>query len=114
MKQCIMKIRSATINAEGLILDTGITSKTIRNGCLDAFCIGVDLPVTTSVVPVFLQIGNTEVPVQDMIGNTLQSDQIKCRTLYRGVWGTNPTHFRLVICTPRSQATNKTIALDEA
>ena len=53
-------------------------------------------------------------PVQDMIGNTLQSDQIKCKTLYTGVWGTNPTHFRLVVCTLRSQATNKTVALDEA
>ena len=81
---------------------------------MDAFCIGVDLPVTTSVVPVFLSIGGTEVPVQDMIGNTLQSDQIKCKTLYTGVWDTNPTHFRLVVCTLRSQATNKTVALDEA
>lgn len=113
MKRCLIKITSATINAEGLILTTNLTEKTIYNGYVDAFCICTDLPVSTSVVPVFLSIAGTEIPVYDIVGNTLQSDQIKCRTIYSGVWGTNPNHFRLIVCTPRSQATNKSFTFEE-
>lgn len=101
----IIKLTAANITTDGLVLNANITTKTVYNGERDAFCICVNLPTTATVLPVFISIGSTTVPLLDAFGNTLYSDQIKCRTLYVGVWGTNELHFRLFTCTPRSQTT---------
>ena len=112
MKKNIIKVTSASVTADSLSLTTDLTSKTIYNGCIDTFCICTELPVSTSIVPVSLVRAGTSIPLYDKFGNELQSDQLKCKTVYSGVWGTNPNHFSLITCTPRSQATNQSVVIE--
>ena len=100
-----IKITSATITGGTLLLSTGLTGKTIRNGGRSNLCICTDLPVSTTVVPVEIVINDTNIPMQDVLGNTLQSDQITSRCAFPGVWGTQPLHFKLCNCLRRSVAT---------
>jgi hypothetical protein len=111
MKKMI-KITSASITGQNLTLTANVTTKTVNNGERDAFCICTSLPVSSTVVPVVMLIGETSVPLLDSFGNTLYSDQITCRTPYVGVWGTNVTHFRLFTCLPRSQTTASEITIE--
>lgn len=107
----IIKITSAAITDGELVLTANVTTKTVCNGEKDAFCVCTTLPVSTTVVPVTLQIGDTSIPLLDSFGNTLYSDQITCRTPYIGTWGTNALHFRICTCVPRSQATEATTTI---
>ena len=108
----IIKLTAANITTEGLVLNANVTSRTVCNGERDAFCICTTLPVTDTVLPVFISIGNTTFPLLDSFGNTLYTDQIKCRTPYIGVWGTGDLHFKLITCTPRSQTTAIKVTID--
>lgn len=62
-------------------------------------------PAVTTLVPVFIQINGNNYPVLDHYGNTLYSDQIRCRRVYRLVFGTNPARFMVKQCLEPSQAT---------
>jgi hypothetical protein len=108
----IIKITAATITEGNLVLTANVTSKTVCNGERDVFCICTTLPVSTTITPVVLAIGATQVPLLDPIGNTLYSDQIKTRTPYFGTWGTNETHFRLFTCVQSSQATEAQVTIE--
>ena len=103
-RQCI-KVTSVTISGGTMILNTGITGRTICNGEKNVVCICAPIPASTTVVPVVLNINGVNIAMQDYLGNVLQSDQIRCRQAYVGVWGTlEPIHFKLCTCTKRSQA----------
>lgn len=104
-KNRIIKITSAEIVTGTLLLQTGLTEKTIRNGGRSTICICTDLPTSTTVIPVEIVINGTNIPMQDVLGNTLQSDQITSRCAFPGVWGTQPLHFKLCNCLKRSLAT---------
>lgn len=109
MQKCkYIRVTSAEITEGTLVLTTGLTNRTIRNGNRNVICICTDIPTSTTVVPVEIVINDTNIPMQDVLGNTLQSDQIKSRCAFPGVWGTNPLHFKLCSCTNRSQATART------
>lgn len=62
-------------------------------------------PSVPSVVPVFISINGVSYPVLDEIGNTLKSDQIRCRRAYKLVFGTGSSHFMVKQCLPVSQST---------
>lgn len=104
-----IRVTSAEITGGTLVLATGLTNKVIRNGSKNIICVCVDIPSSTTIVPVEIVINDTNIPLQDVLGNTLQSDQIGSRCCYVGVWGTNPLHFKLCACTSRSQATARTV-----
>ena len=100
-----IKVTSITISGGTMVLNTGITGKTFFNGEKSVICICATIPASTAVVPVEININGTNIAMQDCLGNVLQSDQIKCRHPYVGVWGTlTPTHFKLCTQTERSQA----------
>lgn len=103
-----IRVTSAEITGGTLVLTTGLTNKVIRNGGRNIICICTDIPTSTTIVPVEIVINGENIPMQDVLGNTLQSDQIGSRCAYPGVWGTNPIHFKLCACAPRSQATPRT------
>ena len=101
----LIKVTSVEITGGTMILNTGITGKSICNGEKNVICICTTIPASTTVVPVVLSINGVNIAMQDHLGNVLQSDQIKCRQAYAGVWGTlAPVHFKFCTCTPRSQA----------
>jgi hypothetical protein len=107
-RNCI-KVVSAEIVTGTLVLTTNLTNKIIRNGKRNVICICTDLPSSASVVPVEITINGVNIPMQDVLGNTLQSDQLASRCAFPGIWGTNPLHFKLCSCTDRSQATARTV-----
>lgn len=100
-----IKVTGAEIVTGTLLLSTDLTGKTIRNGGRSNLCICTDLPVSTTVVPVEITINGVNIPMQDVLGNTLQSDQITSRCAFPGIWGTQPLHFKLCNCLRRSVAT---------
>lgn len=106
----------STINTPGASLNLVIpkSSITVRNGERACFCITTNIPASTTVLPVFFEINGATVPLYDLLGNTLYSDQIRCGEVIPGVWGTNPIHFKLCSCVEgRSQATEATTTLPE-
>lgn len=107
----------STINTPGTTLNLVIpkTSLTVRNGERACFCIATEIPASTAVLPVYFEINGTTVPLYDLLGNTLYSDQIRCGVVIPGVWGTNPVHFKLCSCVEgRSQATEAVVTLPTA
>ena len=101
-----IKVTSVEITGGTMVLNTGITGKTIFNGEKSVICICSTIPASTTVVPVVININGTNIAMQDCLGNVLQSDQIECRHPYVGIWGTlAPIHFKLCTSTDRSQAT---------
>lgn len=100
-----IKITSATITDGNLVLNTDLTNKTYQNGQRIVFCICSALPASATIVPVVFGINGTTVPMLDINGNTLQSDQITSCHPYAAVWGTlDDGHIKLCSCTKRSQA----------
>ena len=65
----------------------------------------LSFPAVTSLVPVFIALNGVSYPVLDEFGNTLMSDQIRCRRCYKLAFGTNPNHFIVKQCLCPSQAT---------
>lgn len=104
----------STINTPGATLNLVIPkdSITVRNGERACFYIAAEIPASTTVLPVYFEINGTTVPLYDMLGNVLYSDQIRCGVTIPGVWGTNPQHFKLCACVEgRSQSTEAVITL---
>ena len=110
-----IKVTSVTISDGTMVLNTGVTGKTLINGERNVFCICSSIPASTTVVPVYININGTNYAIQDWLGNALQSDQIKCRQAYVGMWGTlSPIHFKLCTCTKRSQAAPSSVSSEGA
>lgn len=61
-------------------------------------------PAVTSLLPVTITVNGTAYNVLDQFGNTLNSDQIRCRRAYTLVFGTYQPHFMVKTCLPPSQA----------
>lgn len=77
----------------------------LRNGELFRLITCLAFPAVTTLVPVYISINGTSYPVLDEYGNTLMSDQIRCRRAYRLVFGTKDNHFMIRQCLEPSQAT---------
>lgn len=91
----------------------------LDNGMRFILSLPVDLPPMTTIVPVYVVITVngvvTNIPVQDIIGNNLMSDQLRffnrvgnCGCNRKGVvriiYGSNPAHFKVLQCLPESAA----------
>lgn len=106
-----IKITSASLAGGYLVLTPELSAaKTYYNGERIVFVICTSLPTSITISPVAIDVNGVNIPLQDKLGNTLQSDQIKSRQTYVGVWGTsNNGHIKLCTCTNRSQATPASI-----
>lgn len=108
-KNCY-KVTGVTATATELTLNTAVTGLSVCNGSRGCICLkDVELPSSTSILPVALQINGINITLLDNLGNTLQSDQIKCVKCLPGTWGTNTLHFKICAPRPRSQATPMSI-----
>lgn len=106
------KITTVSNTGSALNLSLPQTTLTVKNGQRACFIVCAELPASNTVVPVNFTTGSTTIPLYDMLGNRLYSDQLCTGIRIPGVWGTNPTHFKLCSCVNgRSQATAQTITL---
>lgn len=106
------KIASIASSGGNLLLNLPVDTLTFRNGERSCIVLCSDIPASTTVLPVYLAVGTNTVPVYDMLGNQLYSDQLATRTAIPGVWGTNPNHFKLCACVNgRSQATAPSVTI---
>lgn len=56
------------------------------------FVLCQSIPATTTPEPVYLVINGNNVPLLDCFGNTVYSNTISSRKLYKGVYGNNSAH----------------------
>lgn len=97
-------------------INTTFTDDDLRNCKRYLLVLDEQLPAMTTIVPVYLQVNGSYYPVQDILGNNLMSDQLKsfpnvangcgcnCAKVARIVFGSNPEHFKVLICLPQSSA----------
>lgn len=100
-------------------INTNFSINDLDNGRRFILTLPVDLPAMTTIVPVYLVItvnGTSQnIPMQNIIGNNLMSDQLRfftrrgnCDCNRRGVariiFGSNPSHFKVLQCLPESAA----------
>lgn len=118
-----MKELRATSYTVGATAFTIVASPSCAcRGTLNRLCNGecfrlitcLAFPAVATLVPVYISINGTSYPVLDEFGNTLMSDQIRCRRAYRIVFGTNPNHFIVKQCLEPSQATPTCITIPTA
>lgn len=107
------------INGTTFNINTDFSINDIENGDRFILVLPIDLPAMTTLTQVYVVITingvSTTVPVQDIIGNNLMSDQLrffnrvgncKCnrKSVIRMVYGSNPSHFKVLQCLPESSA----------
>lgn len=99
-------------------INTDFNINDLDNGMRFNLILPVDLPAMTTILPVFLIIKvngvDTNIPMQDIIGNDLMSDQLRffpqrnvcCgrEGIVRIIYGSNPSHFKVLNCLPKSSA----------
>lgn len=97
-------------------INTSFTDTDLENGKRYILVLNQNLPAMSTVVPVYLQVNGTYYPMQDILGNSLMSDQLRffprnisscgCRTsgVVRIVFGSNVGHFKVLVCLPASSA----------
>lgn len=96
-------------------INTDFTDSDLENGKRYCLILNKDLPAMTTIVPVYLQVNGTYYPMQDILGNSLMSDQLRffprnvspcgrCSGIARIIFGANPGHFKVLICLPQSSA----------
>lgn len=85
-----------------------VTSSTItpKNGCkylLKIPCAVLPTTAITTVNPVYVVVNGKNIPLQELIGNQIYTDQLKClkpdncgNIVLRLVYGSTPTHFKIV------------------
>jgi hypothetical protein len=117
---CNKIIRATSYNVSSSFnIITDFSIDCVENGERFLLTLPVDLPAMTTIVPVYvlIKINNTQtyIPIQDLVGNNLMSDQLKyfprtgsCNCCSRGVariiYGSNPAHFKILLNLPESSA----------
>lgn len=108
----VIRANSYTVG-ETFNINTTFDLDTTKNGKRYVLVLNEDLPSMTTIVPVTIIVRvngtDTAIPVQDIIGNNLMSDQLRfigdrkcCDRVIRIIFGNNPNHFKVLQCLPRS------------
>lgn len=93
----VLKVTSISTTATNLVI--GVTGSVgVTNGCMYDLIVCTKMPSMTTVLPVVIQVNGVNYPLLDRIGNTVMSDQIKCRTRYRMFYGATSPHFLTISC----------------
>jgi hypothetical protein len=102
-------------------INTSFSVSSISNCQRFILSLPIALPAITTNVPVSVVISingtNTSIPVQDILGNNLMADQLRfiCKNqcgnrVVRIIYGSNPSHFKVLQCLPESSAVAPTSA----
>lgn len=110
----IIRATSYTAGAE-FTINTNFSISALNNCQRFVLILPSNIPATTSITTVNITMTvngtSTTVPLQNIVGNNLMSDQIRfiCKNqcgnrVIRLVYGSNPTHFKVLQCLPESSA----------
>ena len=113
----IIRATSYTIG-NSFNINTNFSIRDLDNGMRFLLVLPIDFPAMTTIVPVYVVINvngvATNIPIQDIIGNNLMSDQLRflpqrrnccrCEKIVRIIYGSNPSHFKVLQCLPESSA----------
>ena len=105
----VFKATSYTNTGTLFLVNVNTTVSTLINGKGYQLITCANLPAITTVVPVYIAIGDNTYPVLDCLGNSFMSDQLDSRMCYSLVFGSNPAHFKLCRCSCKSVATPSTV-----
>ena len=108
----MITLKATSYEVSGTELKINVSPICTCKGTITQLCNGEDFklitclpfPSVTTLVPVILVLNDVEYPMLTLNGNTLMSDQIRCRQCYRIQFGTYPTHFIVKQCLRPSQA----------
>lgn len=112
----VLKASSYTYTAgTSLVINTNSQLTELVNGACYLLLTCPSLPTMSTVVPVYIKIQGSTIPLNDAIGNTLFSDQLLSGRRYDIIFGGTPSHFRLRHCSNLSRAvpTITTITAEE-
>lgn len=72
------------------------------------------IPSNAGTAQVFLSDGTTNLPINVVTGNYLRADQIKCRRVYKMIYGNDPVHASLLcpVCPTSYTPTTPAVASD--
>lgn len=108
----VIRATSYTAGAE-LTINTNFSTTALSNCDRFLLILPSDIPATTSITTVNMTLtvngSSTTVPLQDIVGNNLMSDQVRfiCKNqcgnrVVRIIYGSNPAHFKVLQCLPNS------------
>lgn len=101
----VIKIQSAEVSGTNLVLnsDNLITPINGKRYCLSIPTSILPTEASTSILQLYVNISDTNVPLQCRIGNDVYTDQIKCmevnncgNIVLRVIFGTTPAHFKIL------------------
>lgn len=108
----VINATSYTAGAE-LTINTNFSVTSLSNCDRFVLVLPDSIPATTSITTVNITITvngtSTTIPIQDIVGNNLMSDQVRfiCKNqcgnrVVRIIYGSNPAHFKVLQCLPSS------------
>lgn len=117
-KNNIIRNISYDIKDDNFKINTRFNIKDIKNGMRFLLILPIELPKIENILPVYIiiRVNNeeTQIPIQDIIGNNLMSDQLEflpknenCKEndqkIVRMVYGSNPDHFKILQSLPNTK-----------
>lgn len=106
---CNKVIKATSYTAgDNFLINTSYEISSINNGNRFILALTADLPSITTITPVYVAVTingtSTNIPIQDILGNNLMSDQLKYIPggIVRLIYGSNPVHFKVLQVLPPS------------
>lgn len=92
-----VKTSAVTLTGGSLYLTLpGVNIATLSNLQKLNVIICQSIPSNAGTAQVFLSDGTTNLPINVVTGNYLRADQIKCRRVYKMIYGNDPVHASLL------------------
>jgi hypothetical protein len=97
-----VKSTSVAVSGTNLIITvSGLNLATLTNEQLLNVIVCQSLPVGIATEQVYLSDGTTNLPIRvKTTGNNLRADQVRCRTLYKMIYGSDSAHLTLRCLVP--------------
>lgn len=102
---CVKTYRTSAVTLTGgnlYFTVPGIQFNTLPNYTKIKLIVCQNIPADADTARVFLSDGIVNVPAQNLSGNWLRADEVRCRSCYPFVYGTDPQHATLETLTCRS------------
>ena len=97
-----VKSTSVAVSGTNLIITvSGLNLATLTNEQLLNVIVCQSIPSTVVTEQVYLSDGTTNLPIRvKTTGNNLRADQVKCRTVYKMIYGSDDAHLTLRCLVP--------------
>lgn len=89
------KVSTASVGETDIVLSFNNPVSANNKDCFN-FVICTSLPSTTTPVPVLITVNSTNVPLLNMFGNPVYSNELRKRKMYYGFFGSQATAHVIV------------------